>query len=205
MRNLEDFLADRPVVLSSELRAAGYYQSLITEAVRSGTLLSHGAGLLSTPEAYDDARFQDAAIALVTDGVVGRRTAGMRHGLTTDMPPQVEVLVPHGVTRRATTLPLVLLRSRLPESLTVGVETEEVLGVQFRMTGRARTVVDLWRGSRAAHRAVPGQHPQEALHTYLEDGDATELIELARAFGPAVTQRLEIAVDTFLNAPSRSF
>ncbi len=73
------------------------------------------------------------------------------------------------------------------------------------MTNRARTVVDLWRGSRSAAHSVPPQHLQEALHAYLEAGDATELIETSRPFGPVLTTRLSIAVDTHANAPSRSF
>ncbi len=111
MRNLDAFLEARPVVLSSELRAAGFYQALITGAVRDGRLVAHGGGLLSTPAAAAAARFEDAAIVLVTGGIVARRTAGMRHGLTTDLPHAVEVLVPHDRTRIATSLPVALLRS----------------------------------------------------------------------------------------------
>ncbi|MGU3449801.1 type IV toxin-antitoxin system AbiEi family antitoxin domain-containing protein [Methylobacterium sp. 391_Methyba4] len=206
MSRLTDYLSRRPVALTGELREAGIHPDTIRAALDAGVAVRPWHGLIATPEAADHPRFEDAAIALSTGGVIARRTAAMRQGLSTDLPGATEVLIPAGTRRTAGDLPLLLLRSRLPESMTVGVETEEVLGVPFRMTGRARTVVDHWRGWPVAARAVPPQHVQEVLQTYLQEGgDHTELIEVGRAFGPVVTDRLTLAVDTFLNHPTRSF
>lgn len=205
MADLDTILAARPVAVVSSLVGSGVPVRAVRRALADGRLVDHGKGLVSTPDAAEDPDFQYAASCLVSDGgIVCRRTAAMIHGLVDDLPGSIEVLVPGNVTRRSTTLPLQLVRSILPASFEAGVDSRHALGIEIRTTSPARTVVDLWRGWRAAHLSVPVQHQQEALQSYLSGpGGPDALFGIARAFGPVVVQRLEVAVETFLSHPTR--
>jgi predicted transcriptional regulator of viral defense system len=202
---LDRMTPERPVAFVADLVREGASARAIRRAVAGGELVDHGKGLVSTPDAAEDPDFQDAAACLVCDGgILCRRSAAMRHGLVTDLPDRIEVLVPENVTRRSTFLPIQLVRSKMPESFEVGIESRTALGIPVRTTSPARTVVDLWRGWRAPHLGVPVQHQQEAIHAYLSGpGSPDELVRVARLFGPAVERRIEIAVETFLNHPTR--
>ena len=202
---LADAMAERPVTFVPDLARAGVSPKVVRRAIRDGLLVDHGKGLVSTVPAAEDPDFQDVAACLVTDGgILCRRTAAMRHELVTDVPDRIEVLVPENVTRRATLLPLQLVRSKIPASFSEGIQSRTALGAELRMTTPARTVVDLWRGWRASHLAVPVQHQQDALNAYLDSGASPdELVGLARLFGPEVERRVEIAVETFLSHPTR--
>lgn len=205
LSDLASLMAARPVGFAADLVRDGASPRSIRRALSEGILVDHGKGLVSTPEAAEDPDFQDLAACLVCDGgIICRRSAAMRHGLVTDIPDRIEVLVPENVTRRSTFLPIQLVRSKVAASFEAGVSERAALGSVLRMTTPARSVVDLWRGWRAAHLGVPVQAQQEALNGYLSGGGSPdELVGLARLFGTAVEQRIELAVETFLSHPTR--
>ncbi len=88
-------------------------------------------------------------------------------------------------------MPVRRVRSAIPESFTLGVESFGALGTSVRITGKARTVVDLFRlGSR--------QHAVAALTTFLsEGGDGDELRQMSEPFGTwgRLAPLVEVALD----------
>ena len=201
MTALSDLMARRPVFLSSEARDAGVTRREMKAAFERGDVVPVCHGVIATEAAHQDGRIHDAAVALRTNGILALRGAAMRHGLTTDLPRHHEYLVPRqsGVSPP---FPYVrLVRTGRPDALKLGVDEEDVLGVRFRITNPARTVVDLWRTGFPL--GIPHQFLYEAVHGFVADrGDLNELIETARAFGPAVAERLEIAVSTCMTHPT---
>lgn len=173
----QEFVARRQVFTKQELIAQGIGRGFVDGAIARGEIVRQHHGILSTPEAEFDPLLDDVIACFATGGVICGRTAGNRHQLTDDLPNQIEILIPHSVTRTPSSRFLRPFRSRQPESFTVGVEERSVLGVPLRMTGRARTVVDLLTGPIR-------QHGVAALHTFLgEGGTGDELTEVASALG----------------------
>lgn len=175
---------------AAELRAEGVYSRDIQDAMDGDALYRVAKGIYTTlPEVLEDPRLDDALAVYRTGGVIGHLSAAMRHDLCDVLPPMIEILVPWETTRPPVGMPVRLIRTRNPEALTAGVETEDFFGFGIRMTSPGRTVVDLYRIDPLATR----QHALASLTRYLRDSrDINELEGLARQFGVHDVMRPEI-------------
>lgn len=138
----------------------------------------------------------DAMIGFLFDGkaIYHRQYAAMRHGLTTSLTAQSQILLPAEV--RVTDRPgLQVTRTRRPAALTEGIEEIQTsFGISMRITSRARTVIDLFRSGRRLN--DDWRHGTDALATYLgEDGDPAELSRLSFLFEGWLPQIVQTALD----------
>lgn len=202
MRELWDHLRQCPVTTAAAMKAAGVTRRMVALAYLDRELLHPGHGVYASPSVEDDPGYHDAVVSLMSGGILFRRTMGMRHGITTDLPPWAEWQI--GVNDSAPTkppCPCRFVRTRWPEAFDVGIDTSIVLGIPVRSTDPARTVVDHYRAWRSP--GVPQQHVPESLHGYLSDGGSPDrLTEVASHFGSGVRRRIETALETVLGGPS---
>lgn len=195
--DLRALIARRPVVTTAELQASGVTRGILAAALRDGELSRQGYGVFATPEAERDPLLDDAVACLMTGGIICGRSAGMRHSLTDDLSNEREMLVPHE-TRSYThrTHAIRLVRSRVPEAFTIGIEERLVQGIVLRMTNRPRTVVDLVVGPIR-------QHGVAAVQTFIAEGGTGE--DLERVATPLnAWEQVEPLVEAFHQAMSRS-
>jgi hypothetical protein len=209
---LKRMLAERQVYRTGELTRAGVESRTIMRAIANGLVerpvlieeLGPVPGIIVTTSSATSPD-RDACIALLlTGGILSGQYAAMRHGLCTSLESRIEVTALKGAT--APPEANVLLRwTRNAEQLERGVETEETsLGLPIRITGEARTVVDLLR-SRTS-RPDDYRHGLTSLGTYLErGGHVAEVMEIAEGFGRTVSTAVEIACNTASEAHQRSF
>jgi len=113
------------------------------------------------------------------DAVFGLLTALSHHDLTDQLPRTVDVFIPNTTPApRFTDIPHRVVRQQ-PALLEVGVQAWSVLGVETRIVGPARAVVDAFRFSRYINLQVA----IEALRIYLEEGlPIANLVEVAQRF-----------------------
>jgi hypothetical protein len=108
-------------------------------------------GILVSAEANGDG-MRDAAIAMVLthgEGVVHGRTAAKFLRLADTLPPELDLLVPHRMSRLPRQTTFEARRCRNPDLLTVEVDDVETdIGVPIRMTSPVRTVADLLHSGR---------------------------------------------------------
>ena len=182
-------LDGRHIVKTSALRDAGVRHQAIADAIATGRLFLIASGLVATPEAYSDHRLEMATACHRTGGVVANLSAAVWHDLCDATPAQLELIVPWEVTRAPRGLALDLMRSRNARSLTEGVETAIVHGLELRVTDPTRTIVDLYRISPQSNR----QHAVAALTTYLRDDRSVDaLYRCATAFNTWDALRPEV-------------
>lgn len=121
------------------------------------------------------------------NAVVGLLTAAVFHDLTDAFPRGTWMLVPiGGSVPRSAANPLQVVQVA-PWSIDpaddadLGIVTVHLHGVSVRMTGPARTVVDIWRFPRR----VSVEHALTALRRYskVDDFQVPDLARLARRFG----------------------
>ncbi len=192
------FMERHPLATTAEILAAGVTRRALARALGREDVIRLGHGILCSRKAQEHGLVDYAAACLATGGVICAGTAGMHHGLTEENSGTIEVLVPAATARgdAFSRMPVRRVRSRVPESFTLGVEESEVLGVPFRVTGKARTVVDLFRlGAR--------QHAVSALHAFLAGGGTgDELRAMSEPFG--AWQRLAPLVEVALEGVTRA-
>jgi len=82
----------------------------------------------------------------VPRGVVCLLSALAFHHIGTQQPREIWMMIPHNYPTPKVKWPtLRIIRSRLPESFTLGVETHLLDGVPVRVTAPDRTVVDCFK------------------------------------------------------------
>jgi len=188
---LTELLAASPIVTAAELRAAGVSGRDVSGAVERVDIVRAAHGLYATMEVYADPDFDHALACHRTGGVIAHLSAGQRQGLCDAVPPLTELIVPHTLTRAPDGLPLRLMRTRSSEAMSVGVEATPFHGLELRVTGPARTVVDLHRIEPAATR----QHAVTALARYVTDGGSVDdLHRVAVVFDCWDTLRPEVEI-----------
>lgn len=210
---LERALQQHQIVRAKDLMARGMSRDHITAAVAAGLIVKPYAdtaagaihGLYATPEAMEHPSVDEAIAMVLTNGVFGRQYAAMRHGLATCLPPRHEIIVPTSIQGVPKRVDYRLYRSRKPESLSVGVETVDVVaGVEIRFTNRARTTIDLIRAKRT--NSDDWRHGIEALNTYLEEGGAVaDLVEVAGHFEEWLPDTLDDLVAGIMDSNARGF
>lgn len=185
-----DSLDDITIATTAELRDAGFYPRDILGAEDAGRIYRVAHGVWVSPEIYADPKLDDA-LACRTGGVIGYLTAAFKHDLCDAVTPHAYVIVPWTTSRPASGLPVTYIRTRNLLAMTAGVEHRMFHGLPIRITGPARTVVDLYRIEPAGVR----QHSAAALTRYIARELPTgEIADLAHEFGMWDVLRPEIEI-----------
>lgn len=197
--NLEEIIQHTPILTATRLRQLGVQPRDVIAATDDGLVVRPHPGLVVTAAVYADPDFDDAFACARTGGVIGRLSAGQRHGLCQALPQKLEMLTSEKVARPPIGSPMELFRSRDGQHVLAGIEERGFHKVwRIRMTEPARTVVDLYRINPRGIR----QHALAALAEYLErDLPVDRLYEMAEIFDawPA----LKPAVEALQEAQSR--
>ena len=193
----------RHVFQTSDLVALGFNRRGVERLLGEGKIIHPTFGgngpemtLWVTPDAEADPDLPEAAVCLLTGGVLCRGYAAVRHGLSNDTAGRMELAIPY--EKNPGRRPYLLThRTKDPRVLAVGIEeipTE--LGVPIRITGPARTIVDLLRSRGRV--GEEWRHGIDALRAYLGQGGDTEaLYDMARTFDPGLVKIIETAAESF--------
>ena len=198
---LKRLLGERKIYRTGELRKAGVETRTLLRAIDKGLAerpvvdeaLGPVPGVICAAEAAGS-QYRDPSIALLlTGGVLSGQYAAMEHGLSTSLESRIVVTMARGVSAPPPQANVAVRWARVPEFLELGVETRETgLGVPFRITGEARTVVDLLRHRMS--RPDDYRHGLAALASFLErGGQVAEVADMAARFGKAASEAIEIA------------
>ena len=147
LQKLQKLAAKRPLIRVSDAAAAGIPRITLSRLAKSGMIRRAGRGLYSTAKngTYDQPDIVEASL-LVPKGVVVLLSALNFHGIGTHPAWQVWMQLPANYpTPKVTHPPLRIVRSRMPEAFTVGVETHIVAGYPVKITSLDRTIVDCFK------------------------------------------------------------
>ncbi|MBX9934001.1 MAG: hypothetical protein K2Y56_21190 [Methylobacterium sp.] len=182
---IADIVRDGNLHHASEFVEAGVAPVYLTRAVAAETLVQYGHGIYF--RSWDDA-VEHVGLAAVSmahpGGVVCLGSAAQVHNLSNEDPSAVWYAVDRNrVKRQLKVGPSVPVTTVFwpADLLSPGVEVRSVMGVDIRITGPARTVVDLLR-----YRGKLGDEPgTKALTDYLRDrhGPVNQLWDVADELG----------------------
>lgn len=119
----------------------------LTRLERAGLILRTGRGLycVTGEPGHIMPGLMEAAL-LVPKGVVCLLSALAFHHMGTQQPREIWMMIPHNCpTPRVQWPPMRFIRSRVPESFTLGVETHLLDGVPVMVTDPDRTIVDCFK------------------------------------------------------------
>jgi predicted transcriptional regulator of viral defense system len=131
----------------------------------------------------------------VPDGVIGMLTAAVRHGMTQETPAFMQAFIPRkfgGEVKIGGDCndEVDVISSRNEEALTFGVETIVISGTPVNITGKERTLVDLFIYSafnnvRASAARIPDETFLDCLERCCDDPSFSfeRMHEIARRFG----------------------
>jgi predicted transcriptional regulator of viral defense system len=147
------YLAKRsPLLQRKDMLAAGLSSAAITSLTGHGTLIRVGRGLyqLADTEA-PNAELVDVSVRQ-PKGVIVLISALAFHGIGSHRASEIWLQLPiNAPTPSSKWPPLRIIRSRLAEAFTEGVETHEIGGHPVRITSLDRTIVDCFK-----HRSAVG-------------------------------------------------
>jgi predicted transcriptional regulator of viral defense system len=163
-----------------DLAALGFPRSRVRRLATRGQLVCLARGLYTTPTTPVEAAHALAEVSRLAPRAIICTTSALQfHGLTTQNPWFVSVLLPNGVHTPRIRYPTLVVFRASPGRLEAGVEVHVVEGVPVRVTGVARTVADCFK-----YRTRVGLDiALEALREYLRANRATvgELYRCAQA------------------------
>jgi predicted transcriptional regulator of viral defense system len=136
-----------PIFRRAAAIEAGVPASALTRLTRAGKLERMGRGLyhLAEGDSYSHSGIVEAALQ-VPKGVIVLLSALSFHGIGTHPAWEVWMQLPANFPKpRITHPPLRLIRSRVPEAFTAGVEAYEIAGHKVRITNVDRTIVDCFK------------------------------------------------------------
>lgn len=149
-----------------DLQGLKIHRMVLTRLTEEGSLERVGRGLYRPSDAVP---MGDPDLVLVAarapHAVIGLVTALERHGLTTEIPRSVDILLPRSV--RPPTMEYPPLRVFTSSEATVrnGVTKAKIDGVQVRMTNPAKTVADCFKFRRRVGLEVALEALREGLRT----------------------------------------
>jgi predicted transcriptional regulator of viral defense system len=136
-----------PLIRVSDAVAAGVPSATLSRLTRSGALKRVGRGLYQIAESqgYNHPDLVEASL-LVPKGVIVLLSALNFHGIGTHQAWEVWMQLPANFPApKVAHPPLRVIRSRLPEAFTEGVETHMIAGHPVRITDVDRTIVDCFK------------------------------------------------------------
>ena len=167
------------VVRSRDLTALGVSRVALQRAVDRGLVVRRDRGVYARAE-HAATRHADLAVVSlrVPKAVVCLLSALEYHGLTTQVPHAVWIMVHTTAHRPRISSPKIRIVNASGAALTAGVETYRVEGVAVPMTSPAKTVADCFR----YRRAIGSDIAVEALRDCLRKRMATpaEIFEMAK-------------------------
>ena len=144
-------LPERELITLNELQASGMTSSTVSRMTKAGRLERVGRGLYRDPDAPVSAQ-HDLKMAVMQAGgkaVVVLVSALRFHELGTQVPHEVWLQIPAKARVPVITWPPVrLVRSRLLEAFTSGVQMHDLEGTLVPITTPARTVADCFKHRR---------------------------------------------------------
>lgn len=147
LQKLQKLSAKRPLIRVSDAAAAGIPRATLSRLTKSGAIRRTGRGLYSAAKnaSYNHPDIVEASL-LVPKGVVVLLSALNFHGVGTHPAWEVWMQLPANYpTPKIAHPPLHIIRSRMPEAFTAGVETHMVAGYPVRITSLDRTIVDCFK------------------------------------------------------------
>lgn len=157
-------LSDGKILTAKDLYAVGINPASVKRAVEEGAAVAYARGVYIAGDEVDwPANVGLAATTLMNPGgVVCLSSAASYHVLSDDNPSEIWYAVEDGkVTNsiKGSRRDPVRTVFWLPQALEYGVETVSIGGVSVRITGKARTVVDMLRyrskmGDESAMKAI---------------------------------------------------
>ena len=147
IRKLEVLAAKTPLFRASDVVATGISRTALSRLVRSGVLERVGRGLyqIAGAEICSHPDLVEAAVR-VPKGVIVLLSALNFHGVGTHPAWEVWMQLPANFpSPKIAHPPLRVIRSRMPEAFTAGVETHQIAGHPVRITDVDRTIVDCFK------------------------------------------------------------
>lgn len=173
-------LARKGPVRARDLEGAGIPRAYLTRLCERGLLEQVDRGLYRLADAPVTELSSLAEVSKrVPHAIIGLLSALQVHGMTTEVPPAVWVLIDrHARTPKVTSPALEVVRAS-GGALSHGVETRVIDGVEVKLTTPAKTVADCFR----FRRHVGLEVALAALKDYLRQrkGSVDALVEAAQA------------------------
>lgn len=147
LETLRQLALTRPLFRRGEALAVGVSAMALTRLERAGQIMRTGRGLycMVGEPSHVMPGLMEAALQ-VPKGVVCLLSALAFHGIGTQQPREIWMMIPHNCAApRVAWPPLRIIRSRVPASFTLGVETHLLDGVAVRVTDPDRTIVDCFK------------------------------------------------------------
>jgi predicted transcriptional regulator of viral defense system len=144
---LRQLALTRPLFRRAEALATGVNAMALTRLERAGAIMRTGRGLycLRDGPGHIMPGLMEAVLQ-VPKGVVCLLSALAFHQIGTQQPREIWMMIPHNCpTPKVHWPPLRIIRSRVPESFTLGVETHLLDGVPVKVTDPDRTIVDCFK------------------------------------------------------------
>ncbi len=139
-------LAGMKILQSKELEARGVSRMQLRRLVAEGVLERTQRGLYIAKDFVVDAHISLGEVAVrAPKAVIGLLSALRFHGLTTENPSDVYIMLPVGTKRPRMMNPRLEVSWSKPEMLVSGIEEHVICGVNVRITTPARTVVDCFK------------------------------------------------------------
>lgn len=143
------------VLRARSLVQGGLSRTRIKAMADSGKLLHVGRGLYSLPDSPITENHDLAQVAArVPQGVVCLASALQFHGLTTQSPWRVHLMLPRGARPPKIEHPPLDIVYAGGESYGAGIEEHEIEGVTVRVTSVAKTVADCFKYRRVVGLSV---------------------------------------------------
>lgn len=149
---LEQLSKRSPLISRKDALAAGVTSDALTKLTRAGSLLRVGRGLYQLPNAdAPTSELVEVSLQQPT-GVICLISALAFHEIGTQRAAEVWIQLPINAPKPTIKWPpLRIVRSRLTEAFTEGVEVHQIGGHDVRITSVDRTIVDCFK-----HRSLVG-------------------------------------------------
>lgn len=170
-------LRTRGPMRSKELVDAGIHYQTLSRMAQAGKITKVRRGLYQLPESAEPDDLAEAALQ-VPGGVICLVSALQFHELTLQMPHKTWVAIGESAHQPKITYPPVTFVRYGKQAFSLGIETHDIGGVDFRIYAPAKTVVDCFRYRKQIGLDVA----LEGLRKAIESGKAKpgEIGDLAR-------------------------
>jgi predicted transcriptional regulator of viral defense system len=134
------------IVRARDLRQLRIPTAVLTRLVREGRLMRRSRGVYTLPE-YEPTEHTDlAAVAKRAPTAVICLLSALRfHGLTTQNPFEVWIMIDRKARRPATERPQIRVVRASGAALAAGADLHQIEGVRVRVTDPAKSVVDCFK------------------------------------------------------------
>jgi predicted transcriptional regulator of viral defense system len=157
-------LRQRGLMRATELRSEGVTPSTLARMAQDGLVLRLGRGLYQLPDAPVDGQHDLAQAAKrVPKGVICLTSALAFHGITDQLPRRVWVAIGLKDWRPTIDRPPLRIIQLSQTLLDQDIERHLIEGVEVRLFGAARSVIDAFRHERLVGRNLAIESLREAL------------------------------------------